>query len=201
MNKTTVKIVLTVFGYLAVLYPAWVRIASLNWQINSALISNLFPLFGLLAFTFLWLHVVGAALEPWLNRFINFEGFINKTTNFILVFIILHPFLLFLTFDFSLANIFITYQALYIKLGIAGWLLLITYDVSKWLKRRDFFARNWNKILLISTIGFLFTFFHSLGLGSDLQSGALRTMWFFYGITGIVSTIYTYGIRGLLKRR
>jgi hypothetical protein len=52
--------------------------------------------------------------------------------------------------------------------------------------------------LLISTIGFILTFFHSLEVGHELQSGILRNIWIFYGTTGIMATFYTYGIKKYL---
>ncbi len=91
-------------------------------------------------------------------------------------------------------------HSLAISLGILGFLLLITYDVGKALKRYDFFVRHWNKILVVSTIGYILTFLHSLMLGSDLQRGFLRGLWIFYGTTAILATIYTYGLKRFIKR-
>ena len=83
--------------------------------------------------------------------------------------------------------------------GLIGLALLLTYDLGKALKKYDFFVRNWNAILIVSNIGFVLIFFHSLKLGSDLQSGLLRKLWIFYGVTAIASLIYTYGIKKLLR--
>lgn len=193
MDRKIVRYFLITFAYLAVLIPLWMRVKDLDWTYAN-LFQNLFPTFGILAFTLLWLHVAGAAFEPWLNRHINFETFVNNTSNLILFFFILHPLLLFLSFG-SLNSIYAVYNPLYVRLGAIGLLLLLTFDVGRALKRREFFVRHWNKILIISTIGFIFIFFHSLNIGSDLQSGPLRFIWIFYGITAIISTIYTYLIK------
>jgi hypothetical protein len=116
-----------------------------------------------------------------------------------LISIILHPLLLLLIFRFNIGDIFLSYDNLYLWLGIIGLLLLLTYDIGKALKKYQFFVIHWNKILIISNIGFLLTFFHSLNLGTDLQSGGLRMIWIFYGITGMISIIYTYGIKRFIK--
>ena len=198
MNKKITKYLIIAFAYLAVLYPLWVRATALNWNISTSL--DWFPLFGLAAFSILWLHSISGVFEPWLRKYINFDRFVHTTSILVLVCIILHPLLLFIYLDFKFDSLLSSSYALYIRLGVIGWLLLITYDIGKVLKRKyDFFVKNWNNILLISTIGFLFTFFHSLYLGSDLQSGPLRIIWIFYGATAILATIYTYGIKKFLR--
>lgn len=200
MNKF-IKYSVIITAYLAVLFPLWVRISVLSWAFDSTLLSNLFPLFGLTAFSVLWLHSMSGVFESWLRGQFNFDRFVHISSVLILFCIILHPLLLFVMLDFKFDSLLSSESAKYIRLGVVGWLLLITYDLGKVLKRRyHFFVRNWSNILLISTIGFLLTFFHSLGLGSDLQSGALRAIWIFYGITAILATIWTYGVKRFIKK-
>ena len=194
MNRVIIKCCIVIFAYLAVLYPLWVNIGNMAWSFDSSSVFNLFPMFGLAAFALLWLHAISGAFEPWLRKYIDFDRFVQVTSILIFISIIFHPLLLLTNVNFNFGPIF-TYGKLYIWLGIVGWLLLIIYDIGKVLKKYDFFTRNWNNILLISTIGFLLTFFHSLAIGSDLQSGPLRIIWIFYGVTAILATIYTYGIK------
>lgn len=196
MNKIIIKFFLISFSCLVVLYPLWVKLQSVTWALNSTLLPNLFPAFGLIAFTLLWLHAISGVFEPWLRKQINFDRFVHVTSLIILVSIILHPLLLIIQMGSGFAQLF--YGGKFIWLGIIGWLLLITYDIGKALNRYGFFVRHWNKILIVSTLGFLLIFFHSLNLGSDLQSGPLRIIWIFYGITAICATIYTYGIKRFL---
>ncbi len=200
MNKVIIKYSIVTFAYLVVLCPIWLRLKDLNWAWDPTLLMlNIFPVFGLTAFTILWLHSMCGVFEPWLRKYINFDRFVHDTSLVVLVCIILHPLLLLVTMGFSFYKINDIYSALYVRLGVIGWLLLITYDIGKALKKYDFFVKNWNKILIISTIGFLLTFFHSLALGHELESGALRIIWIFYGVTAILGTIYTYGIKRLLR--
>ena len=196
MSDKTKKYLVIVLAYLAVLYPVWMRLKELTWSLNfDSILINLFPAFGLTAFSILWLHSMSGVFEPWLRKNFNFYKFVHNTALIILLCIILHPLSLFLLLDFKLGDLLFGSHVLYIRLGIIGWLLLITYDIGKALKKYNFFVRNWRKVLLVSTIGFLFTFFHSLNLGSDLQSGPLRVVWIFYGTTAILATIYTYIIK------
>lgn len=199
MNNKVTKYLILAFGYLAVLYPLWVRIESLQWGFDSTLLPNLFPLFGLAAFSLLWLHSISGVFEPWLRKYINFDKYVHDTSILILICIIAHPLLLLISLGFNVSSVYAIYGVKYIWFAIIGWCLLITYDIGKALKRYDFFVKHWQTILLISTIGFLLTFFHSLNLGSNLQSGPLRIIWIFYGATAILSTIYTYGIKRVLK--
>ena len=200
MNNTITKYSIIIFALAAVVFPLWVRLSTLSWSWNfNQILFNLFPFFGLLAFTLLWLHSLCGVFEEWLRRYINFDQFVHITASIILVCLIAHPLLLLIGLDFNINNVFLYYSAKYIWLAIIAWILLITYDIGKALKKHAFFSRHWNNILIISNIGFLLIFFHSLVLGSDLQFGLLRFIWIFYGITAILAIIYTYGIKRFLK--
>jgi len=192
------KYFITLFCWAAVVYPLWIRFSSVRWH-TQTLAHDLFPFFGMIAFSLLWLHALAGVFEPWLKKHIQFDRFVTITASIILACLILHPLLLLVDFSFKIFDIYQAYNYLYLWLGICGWVLLITYDIGKFLKKKyNFFERHWQDILTISTIGFLLTFFHSLYMGSDLQSGLLRQVWLFYGITAILATIYTYGIKRFL---
>ncbi|MDO8496643.1 MAG: hypothetical protein Q7S43_04330 [bacterium] len=197
MKQKIIKYSIITFAYLAILYPLWVRYHNMSWSLDFITITyNLFPGFGLTAFAILWLHSISGVFEPWLRKYFNFDNYVRNTSIIVFICILLHPILLFVMINFDFNQLLSSGQAQYIRLGVIGWMLLITYDIGKFLKRKhDFFVRNWKNILLISTIGFIFTFFHSIYLGSDLQSGPLRVVWIFYGTTAILATIYTYGIK------
>jgi hypothetical protein len=191
MKRFFIKLLITVFAWAAVLYPLWVRLHSMTFTTDPG---NYFPLFGLAAAALLWLHVISGVFEDWLRKYFDFDQYVRFTSLLILLCVILHPLLLILSPSISFMNLLRGDDVWY---GIIGWLLLITYDISKSLKKHDFFSRNWNKILLISNIGFLLTFIHSLNLGSDLQLPPLREIWIFYGVTATLAVIYTYGIKRL----
>jgi uncharacterized membrane protein len=199
MNQKLIKYLVALFAYLAVLYPLWMAAKDLELAPGSSLLLSLFPLFGIAAFAMLWLHAISGVFEPWLRKHFDFDRFVNITSTLIFICIILHPLLLIISPMVTLSNLLL-HGGLYIWLGVIGWLLLLTYDAGKALKKYNFFARNWNKILLISTIGFLLIFFHSLQLGSDLQLNPMRSLWIFYGTTAILATIYTYGVKRLAAR-
>ncbi len=127
------------------------------------------------------------------------DAYVYWTALIILICIILHPLLLLVSIKFDLP-LLLSGDSFYIWFGIVGWFLLITYDIGKALKKYNFFVRNWNNILIISNIGFLLTFFHSLNVGEHLQSQPLRGIWIFLGVTAIAAIVWTYGIKKLLPR-
>lgn len=189
------KYLVTVLACLAVAYPLWVRLNSLTWSAGVDLPSTLFPFFGLAAASLLWLHAISGAFEPWLRAHIDFDKFVQLTAGAILVCLIAHPLLLLISLGFRIWDLYAIYNINYIYIGAIAWLLLISYDITKPFKSQGFFARHWQKVLLISNIGFLLTFLHSLALGTDLQTGPLRAIWILYGITATLAIIYTYGIK------
>lgn len=178
---------------LAVLVPILAHIESVSWA-DSSPIMFFFPIFGLLAFTLLWLHAISGVFEEWLRERFDFDAFVHWTSLVILVSIILHPLLLLIIAKFDILGIYNSNPKA-ILLAFIGLVLLLTYDLGKAFKKKQFIAKNWNKILIVSNIGFILTFFHSLQIGSDLQSGWMRILWIFYGVTAILAIIYTYGIK------
>lgn len=205
---------------LAVLTPIFAYIRNVSWGESlpageaGSLIAGIFPIFGLLAFTLLWLHSISGVFEEWLRTQFDpprlaeasrgeagFDAFVHWTALVILVSIILHPLLLLVVIRFNL-ELILSSLHLPIWFGIIGLTLLLTYDIGKILKKKyNFFARHWTKVLIVSNIGFILTFFHSLLIGSLLQSGFMRGLWIFYGVSAICALIYTYAIKPFLKQK
>ncbi|MBX4189422.1 hypothetical protein KW785_02400 [Candidatus Parcubacteria bacterium] len=189
MPHKIIRYSILVLASLAVLVPLWIRARSSH---------TLFPMLGMAAFSLLWLHIVGPAFEPWLSKYVNFERFLQNTSPLILLFMLLHPLLFLFSINFDLHFIVLSLGNFYIELGLVGLLLLLTFDVGKAMRKKDFVAKHWNKILFTSTIGFVLIFFHSVVVGEDLQAGFLRGLWIFYGVSAMLSIIYVYGIKRFL---
>jgi hypothetical protein len=144
----------------------------------------------------LWLHIVGAGLEGWLRKHVDFEAFVERTSYLIFILMLLHPILALVTYDFDIYVLGGEYGVWFVRLGVVGLALLLVYDVGRALRNKAFFIRHWQKVLIVSTIGFFVIFYHSLSIGSDLQSGFLRILWIFYGVSAALSFIYAYFIKG-----
>lgn len=191
------KKLITFLATLAVLVPLLVHIINANWSNSSpdALMANIFPFFGLLAFTLLWLHAISGVWEEKLIKMFDFDKFVHYSATLILFSIIAHPLILLLLIRFKISILF-NDDVMWGALGLA---LLLTYDIAKPFRKSGFFSRHWNKILIISNIGFILTFFHSLELGGDLQTGFMHYLWIFYGVTAILAIVYTYTIKPLRR--
>lgn len=181
----------------SVFYPLWVWYGNANLQWDKVSLFEIFPAFGILAFTLMWQHIVGAPLKGWLSKYVNWKKFTHATTEIVLAAIILHPVLLYVAFALNGGGKPFDYvtsgQDYIIWAGIIGWLTLISFDVFRHLKGYDFVKMHWNKILIVSTFGFFIILLHSLGVGRDLQGGVLRVVWFGYGLTAALAAIYYYG--------
>jgi hypothetical protein len=194
MNKKLIMLGAT----LAVIVPILAHIRNVPWG-ESSLLASIFPIFGLLAFTLLWLHSISGVFEERLREIFDFDSFVRWTALAIFMSILLHPILLLFTIKFNVGLLF-SGDSTPIILGIIGLALLLTYDIGKMLKKYEFFSKNWTAILIVSNIGFIFTFFHSIKIGSDLQTGFMRWLWIFYGVTAIISIFYTYAIKPFYSR-
>lgn len=188
------KYLIYFFGCAAVIAPVALRLRAIPWDSNN-ITASAFPLLGIIAFSLLWLHALMGVFESWLKKHIAFDQIVHWTSIIILLCIIFHPALLLVNYKFNIYAIYSTYDNFYLWLGVIGFFLLLTYDVGKALKKHQFFEKNWQNILTISTVGFLLIFFHSLNLGSGMQTEPLRSLWIFYGTTAIIATVYTYGIK------
>lgn len=191
------KTLITLFAWLAVLVPVLTHLVRADWK--GSLVQALFPAFGLLAASLLWLHAMSGVWEEKLVRMFDFDRFVQWTASLILFSIVAHPLLLLILVKFDFGLLFGSWNWP-LMFGVFGFLLLISYDITKPFRKSGFFSRHWNKILIVSNIGFLLTFFHSLELGSDLQTGFLRYLWIGYGVTGTLAILYTYGIKKLVNK-
>lgn len=195
MKKIITSTLIWLFAIITVAYPILVAGDNFTWSLD-----GIFPILGILAFMLLWLHSLCGVFEEWLREYIPFDRFVSITALVILFCLIFHPLLLLISMNFHFENITLAYGVKGIWLGIIGWILLISYDVTKPFLRYQNIAKHWNKILLISNIGFLIIFPHALMIGSDLQMQPMRGIWIFYGITAILAIAYTYGIKPFLKK-
>ena len=70
--------------------------------------------------------------------------------------------------------------------------MLITYDLGKAFIRSQWVREHWWLIDVVSTLGFYVIWVHSLMLGSELQTGFLRAVWIFFGISALLASAYTF---------
>lgn len=194
-----VYLVRTVLGALALSvigYPlvVWYSGVYLTW--DSALLSSLFPAFGLIAFTTMYLHIMGRPFAAWLENYVPFRNFERVSSNVVLVFIVLHPLLrtiYFVVKDIPLSPSPAVFQP--IVLGFVGFFMLISYDIGRAFFKSEWVRRRWGSIDIVSTLGFYVIWMHALMIGSDLQVEPLRTIWIAYGISAAAASGYVFLIQ------
>jgi hypothetical protein len=164
--------------------------------------NQLFPLFGLLAFSLMWVHYIVAVLR------VHFKveskalaGYFEVTSLIVLAAILLHPGLL--VWQLWRDGLGLPPQSLISAYGESVRVAIIAGSISWWLFlayefRRKFKQRSWWKyVQYASDVGMLLIFVHALRLGTQLQSGWYQTVWYFYGLTLILSLGYLYGVKQL----
>lgn len=177
-------------------YPlqVWYDGAQLVW--GSGLLSSLFPAFGLVAFSIMYLHIVGRPFATWLEQYVPFKTFERVSSNVVLSLLVLHP--LFRTIYLVINDVSLwPSPALFqpIVLGVVGFFMLISYDVGRAFYRSGWVSRHWGSIDVLSTLGFYVIWIHAFMIGSDLQTEPLRTLWIVYGVSAAMASAYVFFIQ------
>lgn len=166
-----------------------------NWQMTNLSNYQLFPLFGLLAFSLMWGHYFIAALRNyWQLEKQVVNGYFEITSFGVLLAILLHPSLF---IGQLFADGFGLPPASYksyvapgmiwiVMLGTLSWFVFMAYELNRFFSNRSW----WKYFIYASDIAMLAIFYHGLTLGGHLQNGWFRLVWYFYGITLLMALIY-----------
>lgn len=168
---------------------------SYYWQIYNSY--QLFPIFGMLAFTLMWGHYIASVIRQLfgLEKEV-LKSYFEITSGMVLVFILMHPGLLAwqLWRDEGLlppgSELNYAGPALkgYILLAMVSLVVFLAYEFY-----RKFGDRPWWKYIAFMTdLAMVAVLIHALKVGSHLQQGNLRNLWVFYGVTLVVSLGYIY---------
>lgn len=175
-----------------------------SWQLASLTIYQIFPLLGLLAFSIMWSHYVAAVtrLHFKIDRAV-LSRYFEATSLAVLGAILLHPSLLaweswrsgFGLPPKSSLEYVAPDMRLYVVLGMTGLVIFLAYEF-----RRKFGDRSWWKyVASASDVAMILIFIHSIQLGSHLQTGWFRAIWYFYGLTLLGCLGYIYYQKSLAK--
>lgn len=193
------KFLIVSFACLAVGYPLYVWAKSVVFRTDPIFLFDLFPAFGIIAFTIMWLHVVGSPFRAWLDTMFDFQKFVNASSAVVLVSLFAHPLILYIALYLQGGGSPYDYAPRHAKylitFAIVAWFIFIGYDLAKKFKDSPMLSKNWKAVKLVSTLALFLVLFHSLGLGRDLQADPLRTVWIFYGITAGMATAWAYFLK------
>jgi len=203
-DKTKVMLFAWATTSLAVILAVVAWGQGLKWTFdgNAGLVYQVFPLFGLLAFSIMWSHYTASVFRQ-------IKGVDKKVLNtyfqitslLVLVAILLHPSLLWFQLwrdGYGLPpNSYLThYVAPTLRwaaaLGTLGLSIFLAYEL-----RRFFDKKNWWKYIVYATdVAIIAIFVHGLKLGKNLQQpGWFQKVWYFYGITLLASLLYIYNAK------
>ncbi len=163
---------------------------SFGWNLRAINAYQFFPLLGLLGFSIMWSHyMVGSIKDKFLKNLVLDEYF-RYTGYAVLAVIVLHPgILIYQRFRDGYGLPPGSYES-YVAPGM-GWITLLgTVSLLAFLAfefHRKFGERSWWKyVISAGDAAMLAIFYHGLRLGSQLQGGWFRYVWYFYGLTLLI---------------
>lgn len=174
---------------------AWGR--AYEWQLTGLSLYQVFPLFGLLAFSLMWAHYVASVARQYFKLEKSaLVDYFDVTSGMVLVLILAHPGLLawqrwrdgFGLPPGSELNYRGPLMRGSIILGMVSLVAFLAYEF-----RRAFNTRKWWKYVEFATdTAIILIYIHALRLGGQLQTGWFKGIWIFYGVTLAFSLAYIY---------
>ncbi len=168
-----------------------------SWQLAGMSAYQLFPLFGLLAFSLMWGHYVAASLRLHfkLDKAV-LKTYFEITSLAVLFAILLHPGLLAWQLWRDGLGLPPGSELSYVGSAMRGSVIIAMVSLVVFLAyefRRKFDQKPWWKyVQYASDVAILLILIHSLRLGSQLQTGWFQIVWYFYGVTLLMALIYIY---------
>lgn len=152
---------------------------------------RLFPLLGLLAFSLMWAHYVASFVRQLLGvRAAVLSSYFKSTSLVVLALLFLHPGILILQrFRDGYGLPPHSYES-YVApglgwvtlLGSAAWLAFIAFEFRRYFSDRSW----WKYVPMAGDAAMLAIVYHSLRLGSQLQTGWYRGLWLGYGLVLVI---------------
>jgi len=158
---------------------------------------ELFPLFGLSAFSLMWSHYVTDAIRRLIGAKDDaLRQFFTITALIVLALILAHPGIFWYQLwsdGFGLPPV--SYLSLYTDLASRLALILGSLSLVAFLAfelHRRFKSASWWRYVEYANVAAMFAiFYHALTLGGEV-SGWFRLVWFFYGLTLAAAISYNY---------
>ena len=158
-------------------------------------IYTIFPVLGLIAFGLIWTHFVYGAVRKYLGLKANpGSSYMTISMGIVLALIILHPGLLWYALyqdglglpPLSVYKVYDT-QVLAVLLGTLGLIIFLSYEL-----KRLFSAKSWWRYVeALQTLGMIVIFIHGILLGSETTSSWFAFVWWFYGVSLLISVGYS----------
>ncbi len=181
---------------MVIAFLAWGQ--SFSWQFSHLDSFRIFPILGLTAFSLMWGHYIMSAARQYLAVPKQaLHRYFEVTSLAVLTAILLHPGLLWWQLwrdglglpPGSYLNHYVAPSLRWAAiLGTISLFIFLGYEF-----RRLFSTRSWWHYVEYATdAAIIAIYIHALKLGTQLQSGWFKLVWWFYGLTLLISLIYIY---------
>lgn len=166
-----------------------------NWNVLPFDRYLYFPLFGLLAFGLMWTHYVIASLRlaSGVDKSV-IARYYSVTSYIVLASLLLHPALLnSRLYDDGFGLPPGSYSAYVaqgmtwiVTLGLISLIIFLLFELHRFFADRSW----WKYVSWASDLAMIAILYHGFQLGGHLQTGWFKGVWYFYGVTLVVSIIY-----------
>ncbi len=168
-----------------------------RWQLLHLTTYQVFPIFGLLAFSMMWSQCVIAAIGHYYDAPKEvLKPYFNRTGWLVLGAILLHPGLLIAqrfhdgyglppgSYETYVAPM----QRWIVILGSLSLLVFLAFELQHWFGQRSW----WKYIAVLNDIALAVIFYHGLRLGQDLSGYWYQMVWYVYGVVLLAALAYKY---------
>lgn len=176
-------------------FVAWGQ--GFSWQFAHLSTYQIFPIFGLVAFSTMWVqYIVRAVKEPLDLHSQALSNYFRLTSWLVVIAILLHPGLLSwqlwrdglglppgseLTYVGPMLHVAVV-------IGMTALFIFLAFEL------RYIFAKHrwWGYTRYVQDAAILGIFYHALRLGTQTRFGWFQKLWWFYGISLILALGFTY---------
>jgi len=176
---------------------------SFGWNTQAINAYQFFPVLGLLAYSIMWSHYMVGSVKHSLLKNVQLDDYFRYTGYVVLAAIVLHPgILIYQLFHDgfglppgSYAHFVAPGMSWIALLGTASLFAFLAFELHRWYSQKSW----WKYVIAAGDVAMLAIFYHGLRLGSQLQGGWYRVVWFFYGTTLLAMLVRKYSLLALRK--
>ncbi len=157
---------------------------------------DIFPVFGLLAFTLMWTQFALGALRRLLKIEAKRSQYMTVTATIVLGLLLSHVGLLWFALwrdGFGLPpQSYLTvysYKLLAVLAGSFGLAAFLVYELKRWVYKN---AAWWKYIEWLQIVALVAIFYHSMELGREVRLEWFRVLWWVLIVTLVGSAVYNY---------
>ncbi len=162
-------------------------------------IALIFPLFGLYGFTLIWFQIMIGSNIRYLTKIWPKIFLFHRTEGIIaFLFVLVHISFILITYSFEKfleARFLPENLRIFGILGNFAFYLLVLSTTAALFRQKKLLRKYWRFIHYFNYVVFFLVLIHSLNLGSDTQSGALKYLWYFFATTVVISLINKFSKR------